>query len=243
MEFVATNIKSTAGNSPFVPYVVKKVAGSEVVILGVTTPPKAPKPGWEVLSPEESLSSVLSTIDSANKIVVLISDLPRERSLKLLKSFPIHVLFLSGEGEDTSGVNQMAASKLWMGVRTRGQMVGRIDLNPKLPVLNFFNASVSTGEKAAEEATLAKLDEATQQLKSKNLAKKKRKYLEAVRRNLLESAKLSEAIPAAASEQTSLFAGRGVFLDKPYQLPTNEMTEIMDRYKKTIEKAAENGDF
>ena len=232
--FVSANLYGHDGAERlFEPYAALNVGGTRVIVTGVTyfKPELYPVPGpIRVFPAHAELKKVLGTL-KGDEFVIVLSDLPEDRRLDLMASFPQVRVVLGGDGgQPNHRAVQYDGNTLYLGLLTKSRAVGRLDLEVGPPNLAFFNGEMAkwtASERAWRNQRIEKNKQKMKRLRDKyDLTRWNEEYSDFLRR--------TRDVPLSAGPGQLSFSSEVVELTDDYDLPTNGLAEVADRAGKRI---------
>ncbi len=242
-QLVSSNLYDTQSRRPlFNTYLHYRHEGVEIYVLGITAPPSsayARDPSIFTLSPREAVATVLEIIPhDEDRLVILLSNVNEKERENLMREFPELHIVLGADRESTTTFNakQWTGSTLYLNPQADGKALSLMELELKKPIVSFYNPSQASNTGDLRPLWQARLQSVFKELESlspksdqrETLLKRKKEYEDYYRRLL--------SIPTELTEAAIPFRSTTTELDDDHQLPENELTELLKRYRESIPK-------
>jgi 2',3'-cyclic-nucleotide 2'-phosphodiesterase (5'-nucleotidase family) len=221
--FVSTNVFLKSDNKrPFAPYKIIKKAGIEFGVLAVSLPSDPFPKNLKVESVESALDEWLPEVKKKSDLVVVLSQLTIAENEALAKRYPDVQLFIGADVESSTIVPSVTkGANIVVDPRERGFYLSRMDLKLKFPFQGFYN------EETIKQNQLNLYD---WQVTSRT---PEGKELGASRR--IDEAKETLLAPIVGG---SLYSFESIPLDEKRFGQKNEITALIDQYKKSVRNRA-----
>ena len=126
--WISANIFDSNGKALFKPYIVKKIGGITVAVVGITGP-GSQSSQWAVITDwQESLHRQLQDLDSQADMVVLLSNLPSPDIRSIVQLFPQIDLIISADRKRGNLSPYISGNSVISQTQARGKYLGQLSI-------------------------------------------------------------------------------------------------------------------
>jgi len=242
--FISSNLYSIESQQPlFSPFLELRHDGIRIFVIGLTGAPD-PKfsidPDVFIVEPELALAALLVNLPKNEPtVIVLLSSLSNKQRQQVLRKFP-QINIVLGASYPTApkfAIKQLGKSTLYLHPTGLGRTLAKLELELKTPIISFFNTWIATQTKDRRRIWEDRRKETQSKLASNSLSNEDREELLLKQIEYEQFLKQSTDIPLQANPSYVRYNSTILEVDESFDLPQNDLTELLARHKEAIQKA------